>query len=76
MDQIHHQRIQALNKCTFLPGSWPKRFVRSLATYPADKELTEAQERWLTRIAWMWRNQLSLHGKKELVPDKDPKKAR
>lgn len=49
--------IAQLARCTFLPGSWEKRFVRDLATFPQERELTERQAAALARVAWRYRKQ-------------------
>jgi hypothetical protein len=62
MSETDYRTIQALARCSFQPGSWPKRFVRDLASYPRDKELTEKQQAALARVAWHYRKQLARHG--------------
>ena len=49
--------IAELSRCSFYPGSYDKRFVRDLATYPPDKELTEKQAAFLHKLAWRYRKQ-------------------
>lgn len=62
MTESDYRTIQALARCSFQPGSWPKRFVRDLASYPPDKDLTEKQQAALARVAWHYRKQLVRHG--------------
>lgn len=62
MTEVDYKTIQALAKCSFTPGSWNKRFVRDLAQYPPEKELSEKQQAALARVAWHYRQQLSRHG--------------
>lgn len=62
MDDLDYRTIQALARCTFPPASWVKRFVRNLAAYPPEKELSEKQRAALARTAWHYRKQLARHG--------------
>lgn len=62
MTETDYRTIQALSKCSFYPGSWTKRFVRDLASYPRDKELSEKQQAALGKVAWHYRKQLAGHG--------------
>ena len=58
MTELEVETIQRLKRCRFLPGSWQKRFVRSLATKPATATLSEAQSDLLWRVARSWSKQL------------------
>jgi hypothetical protein len=49
--------IEELSHCSFYPGSWDKRFVRDLATFPPEQELSEKQAAALARVAWRYRKQ-------------------
>lgn len=49
--------VQQLARCSFLPGSYEKRFVRDLEGYAPDKELTEKQAAFLEKIAYRYRVQ-------------------
>lgn len=62
MTDADYRTIQALAHCSFYPGSWVKRFVRDLSTYPREKELTEKQALALAKVAWHYRKQLARHG--------------
>lgn len=62
MTDADYRTIQALACCHFYPGSWVKRFVRDLATFPREKELSEKQAAALARVAWHYRKQLARHG--------------
>ena len=45
----------------FLPGSWNKRFAKSMiyqAIMESPKELTDAQNEWLYRILFTYRRQI------------------
>lgn len=57
MTEQQQRWIAELSRCSFYPGSWDKRFVRDMATLPADKELTERQAAALLRTAWRYRKQ-------------------
>lgn len=49
--------IDDLQRCTFYPGSWNKRFVHALKLA---KEITEVQSYWLYQVAYHYRKQLRL----------------
>lgn len=49
--------IGQLSRCRFQPGSWDRRFVRDLASFPREQELTEKQAAALARLAWRYRKQ-------------------
>ena len=52
----------ALGRCSFLPGSWDKRFALGMAALAArdpEKPLTERQSTQLFRMADRYRRQLS-----------------
>lgn len=61
--------IRELETCSFLPGSWEKRFVRDLATFPPEKELTQRQAAALRRTAWRYRKQ---RGEPNMARPNDP----
>jgi len=50
--------IDALTRCSFCPGSSPKRFVRQMAARDQGRALTDRQRAYLWAIAWSWRRQL------------------
>lgn len=52
MTARHYEALQALKQCTFLPGSWDKRFVRNLSALPQDAALTERQAANVERLAY------------------------
>jgi hypothetical protein len=58
MDKVHFEMLQGLRRCTFMPGSWDKRFVRDLASKPEDAELTEKQQEWVEKMAYKYRRQV------------------
>jgi hypothetical protein len=49
--------LQLLSRCTFLPGSFEKRLVRSLAALGTHDLLTEKQAACLEKLAWKYRRQ-------------------
>lgn len=53
--------IRDLNRCTFLPGSYEKRFVRDMATKPDDYELSEKQAAFLDKVHHRYREQIQSH---------------
>lgn len=65
-DEQQH-KARALSYCTFLPGSSEKRFVRQIADYPPEKELSEKQAAWLDRLCYHYRKQLSKHVDKDVL---------
>ena len=62
---IQHERAAALARCSFLPGSWDKRFVRDVASLKTHTPLQAAN---IDRLAWKYRRQLPAR----LVPSCDP----
>lgn len=53
--------VRALNYCIFQPGSYTRRFVRTLASMQTASELTPRQAEYLWRAAWSYRRQLPRH---------------
>ena len=49
---------EALARCSFLPGSSPKRLVRQIAGRDRSRPLTDRQRAYLWAVAWSWRRQL------------------
>ena len=47
--------ISKLNQCSYLAGSWCKRFVTDLAQAKHDTVLTEKQREWIYRVLYMKR---------------------
>ena len=58
MTDEHYQLLQRLVDCTFLPGSWEKRFVRDLSAETKDYELTAKQLAQVERLHYRYRRQL------------------
>lgn len=59
MSAEQYQKIQALKRCTFLPGSYQKRFVRDMSAKPEDFELSEKQAVYVDKLYYMYRRQIS-----------------
>lgn len=57
MTEQQQRWIAELSRCTFLPGSYDKRFVRNLAAYSPDRELTPRQANALHQMAYRYRRQ-------------------
>lgn len=50
-----------LNSCSLLPGSFNKRFIKSIyyqAINKPESELTEKQKEWLFRLLYTYRGQV------------------
>lgn len=58
MEQYQRDMINELRACTFLPGSYQKRFVRDMSTKPDDYELSEKQAAFLEKLHYMYREQI------------------
>lgn len=64
MDDTQRQKVRELARCTFLPGSYQKRFVRDLeARVNEDTPLTEKQAAYLDKLHHMYRNQIARNKK-------------
>jgi len=51
-----------LGHCSFQPGSWDKRFCRAMAKraeHHPEKELSDKQREWLSKMAHRYRRQLN-----------------
>lgn len=62
MTDEQRRLILRLSKCTFLPGSYEKRFVRSMAALANSKgetELSEKQAAFLAKVGHRYRRQLA-----------------
>ena len=59
MTETERRAFLALNGCTFLPGSYDKRFARSFSNPPADYELSEKQRAFLWKLVWKYHRQIS-----------------
>lgn len=75
MTDKQQAQIKLLIGCTFLPASYPKRFVRDMAGRPADYELTVNQAAYLDKLMWQYRRQIGIGKVKALgigAPPKPP----
>lgn len=61
----HYHALRELASCTFLPGSWNKRFVRDLSTLGPYDLLSPKQEVTVERLAHLYRRQIG----EDLFPD-------
>lgn len=62
MTDEQRRLILRLSRCTFLPGSYEKRFVRSMVALAHSKDnpdLTEKQAAFLARVSQRYRRQLA-----------------
>jgi hypothetical protein len=66
MTEEQKRVFNALETCRFMPGTFEKRFVRTLAEHFLDRELSEKQETMLWHIAFSWRKQMP-HGMRDLI---------
>ena len=55
VSETEHAKLLALYKCTFLPGSWDKRFVHGLVNAA---EITDKQAEWIDKLTYKYRRQL------------------
>lgn len=52
-------KVEQLIRCTFLPGSYPKRFVQDLYAHRDEETpLTEKQAAYLDKLHHMFRRQI------------------
>lgn len=60
MDDEEKQASQALCKCTYLPGSFEKRFARDMDTLSKSPcpEITAKQRTWLWKQVYRYRKQI------------------
>jgi hypothetical protein len=50
--------VDALARCSFVPGTTQKRFMRQLVGRERSRSLSDRQRAYLWAIAWSWRRQL------------------
>lgn len=62
MNPLHYQALQKLCLCTFLPGSWDKRFVHDLGRLGEYDLLTPKQEACVEALAYRYCKQLKMLG--------------
>ncbi len=58
MTPLEREATTALGRCRYLPGSFAKRWARTVAAWPDDRELTLKQKNRLWEQCWTFRRQL------------------
>jgi hypothetical protein len=61
MTPDQREMVTLLNSCTFLPGSYDKKFVRDMGHIPDDQALTARQDRFLQTIFHRFRKQIGIN---------------
>lgn len=61
MDAVYYTALRLLEKCTFLPGSFEKRFVRDCASLAEDAPLSDKQIGFLKLLTYKYRQQIARH---------------
>lgn len=74
MSEIERAAVAGLCRCTFLPTTWDKRFVRALAQHDSTKPLSEKQQEWLWKLVWKYRRQIEdtvliRHAQRQIDPN-------
>lgn len=59
MTDAQAQLIQALARCSMLPGTFDKRFTHDLAEKPRGYALSDRQDEFVRRLAYKYRKQLA-----------------
>lgn len=59
MTDAQYQLIQALSRCSMLPGTWDKRFTHDLAEKPKTYALSDRQDEFVRRLAYKYRKQIT-----------------
>lgn len=80
MTENQKAMIEALSHCTFLPGSFEKRYVCSMTVYSKkDLGLSEKQAEYLGKLFHMYRKQIGKIAHEAYCPacnaDRDPAEA-
>ena len=60
MSREEYLKIRGLEKCRFLPGSFAKNFVRTLATFEETDRLTDRQVAYLDKVYYTYREQINV----------------
>lgn len=60
MTALEQDAARALGKCTYLPGSFEKRFARDMASHASSEspQITERQRAWLWKQVYRYRKQI------------------
>lgn len=61
MTKEQRSKLEALDRCTMLPGSWDKRFIRDMKGQPADFVPSEKQSEMIEKLYHRYRRQLAAH---------------
>lgn len=78
MSDEEREAATALSKCTFVPGTPPKRFARDMASaarHKPDLELTDGQRKYLFDLLHRFRRQIPKTHAKLCVTCNQPKVA-
>jgi len=59
MTEQEYALIQRLSRCTFYPGSFDKRFIKTLMAYDTDQPLSERQHNLLLHLEKKYQEQLA-----------------
>lgn len=59
MDETRRLKVKYLERCSFWPGSYEKRFVRDMASRPEDEELSIRQAHFIDVLYWKYRKQIA-----------------
>lgn len=59
MSEEDYRNLKRLSRCTFLPGSYEKRFVRNMLSVSQETVLTSKQKDYLNHLVHRYRKQLS-----------------
>lgn len=59
MDEARRLKVKYLAQCSFLPGSYEKRFVRDMAKHSAEYELSIKQAHFIDLLYWNYRKQIA-----------------
>ncbi len=58
MSEEQMVKLKLLSRCTFQPGSWPKRFVRDMSSKPDDYEPSVHQAFQIDKLYYKYRRQI------------------
>lgn len=59
MTSEQYSKVRALGMCTYLPGSYQKRFIGDMTTKTIEYELTEKQSVFIEKLYWQYRRQIN-----------------
>lgn len=58
MDETRRRKVKYLERCSFRPGSYEKRFVRDMHGRPDEETLTIRQAHFIDVLYWKYRKQI------------------